>query len=87
MNKTTGSKLKRNYTRPELSEKIITKVQSLEAALKSLNAAKVQELVASLSIPISKEYDEVVPGWLGAPKGLLQVSWEQGLIPGDGCNN
>ena len=86
MDKKTGNKLNRDFNRSELSKKIIAKAPILQDALKCLNAAKVQELAASLSIPLSEIYDEVIPGWLGAPKGLRQVLWERGLIPRDGYN-
>ena len=82
-NVTTGQKLKRNFTRSELSAKIIEMVPSLEPSLKGLTAAKVKELAENLHIPISENYDEILPGWVGTPKGLRQVLWERGLIPAD----
>ena len=51
----TEKKLKRNFTRSELSEEIIEKFPSLETSLKGLTAAKVKELAVSLSIPIMEE--------------------------------
>jgi hypothetical protein len=41
---------------------------------------ELQILCKQKSIPIEEELDEVVEGWEGKPKGMLQILWERGFI-------
>ena len=41
---------------------------------------EVQVMAASQKIPASIVEDVVVEGWVGKPKGIKQVLWEQGLL-------
>jgi hypothetical protein len=37
-------------------------------------------LCAQRNLPITIEEQEVKEGWLGKPKGMLQILWERGWI-------
>jgi hypothetical protein len=39
-----------------------------------------QVLCKNKDIPIEEEIDEVIEGWEGKPKGMLQILWERGFI-------
>ncbi len=38
------------------------------------------KLAVEYDIPLTYQIDAIEPGWLGKPKGLLQVLWERGWI-------
>ncbi len=40
---------------------------------------ELQILCKQNNIPIEEELDEVVEGWEGKPKGMLQILWERGF--------
>ena len=39
---------------------------------------RVVELAKAAKIDLKKSYEEVIPGWVGKAKGMLQVSFERG---------
>ncbi len=39
-----------------------------------------QQASQARGIPTTKEYEDILEGWLGKLKGLLQVCWECGLL-------
>jgi hypothetical protein len=39
-----------------------------------------QQAVEARGISPVEEYEEIKEGWVGKPKGLLQVCWERGLL-------
>jgi hypothetical protein len=41
---------------------------------------KLQIMCKQKNIPVEEELDEVVGGWEGRPKGILQIPWERGFI-------
>ena len=42
---------------------------------------KVKEKCAEMNIPLkTPEREKIEQGWMGKPKGMLQVLWERGLI-------
>jgi hypothetical protein len=41
---------------------------------------ELQILCKQKNIPIEEELDEVVEGWEGKPKGMLQIMWERGFV-------
>ncbi len=39
-----------------------------------------QQAAQARGIPIFEEMEDVIEGWFGKPKGILQVAWERGFI-------
>ncbi len=39
-----------------------------------------QEIATAKNLPITTEELDVIKGWLGKPKGIKQLLWEQGLL-------
>ena len=73
--KTSGKKKKRELTIKELTEKLSEQGYTAPGRKKTL-----QQAAEARGIPTIEEYEDIVEGWLGKPKGLLQVCWERGLI-------
>ncbi len=47
-----------------------------------------QERAKNFNLPVEKEVDQIEEGWVGKPKGMLQVLWERGFIdPAKGWND
>jgi hypothetical protein len=44
------------------------------------NVAELQQFPQDNHIDLSRDKEDIIPGWEGAPKGLLQVLWERGFI-------
>lgn len=55
---------------------------TIPAGFHSRSHPKLVELAKERSINHWDEVPKVQPGWLGAPKGLLQVCYERGLVDG-----
>ncbi len=59
----------------ELNENQINKIDP-----KKFKLAELQDLATLKGIEFTKRKETKRPGWVGAPKGLLQVLWERGWI-------
>ena len=64
----------RNRTELELD------LRGLGVSTKGKNKRELVELCAQHQIAVSKNVEKIKEGWVGKPKGLLQVLWERGLI-------
>ena len=64
----------RNWTELELD------LRGLGVSTKGKNKRELVELCAQHQIAVSKNVEKIKEGWVGKPKGLLQVLWERGLI-------
>jgi hypothetical protein len=65
----------REYNIKELIEKL-SEVGYVASGWKK----PLQQAAQARGIPIFEETEAVIEGWLGKPKGLLQVAWERGFI-------
>ena len=70
-----GKIKKREYNIKELIEKL-----SEVGYVASGRKKQLQQAAQARGIPIFEETEAVIEGWLGKPKGLLQVAWERGFI-------
>ena len=61
---------------------INSKMPALEMKdLKNKNKDNIKRLATGLQIPLQYKYNKVKDkGWVGEPKGILQVRWEHGFI-------
>ena len=66
-----GKIKKREYNIKELIEKL-----SEVGYVASGRKKQLQQAAQARGIPIFEETEAVIEGWLGKPKGLLQVAWE-----------
>ena len=73
--KGTGKIKKRELTIKELGEKLLQQGYTGGGRKKAL-----QQAAQARGIPTTEEYEDILEGWLGKPKGLLQVCWERGLL-------
>jgi hypothetical protein len=64
----------RNRTELELD------LRGLGVSTKGKNKRELVELCTHHQIAVSKNVEKIKEGWVGKPKGLLQVLWERGLI-------
>jgi hypothetical protein len=70
-----GNRIKRMRNKKELQKDLRAKGVSAKGGKDDL-----QVLCKNKDIPIEEEIDEVIEGWEGKPKGMLQVLWERGFI-------
>jgi hypothetical protein len=73
--KGTGKIKKRELTIKELGEKLLQQGYTDRGRKKAL-----QQAAQARGIPTTEEYEDILEGWLGKLKGLLQVCWEHGLL-------
>ena len=66
---------KRKLTKKELEKQLTD--SGIEARG---TAKKLQQLCKDRGLPIEAEERKIVEGWVGKPKGMLQVLWERGFI-------
>ncbi len=71
----TGVKKKRELTINELCQKLLEIGFTANGRKKAL-----QQAAEARGISPVGEYEEIKEGWVGKPKGLLQVCWERGLL-------
>ena len=71
----TGKKIKQFRNKGDLLKELQSKGVSAKGRRDEL-----QILCKQKNIPIEEELDEVVKGWGGKPKGMLQILWERGFI-------
>jgi hypothetical protein len=71
----SGKKIKRFRNKGDLLKELQSKGVSAKGRKDEL-----QILCKQNNIPIEEELDEVVEGWEGKPKGMLQILWERGFI-------
>jgi hypothetical protein len=71
----SGKKIKRFRNKGDL----LKHLQSRGVSAKG-RKEKMQILCKQKNIPIEEELDEVVEGWEGKPKGMLQILWERGFV-------
>jgi hypothetical protein len=67
----TGVKKRRELTINELRTKLLEVGYTASGRKKAL-----QQAAEARGISPVEEYEEMKEGWLGKPKGLLQVCWE-----------
>ena len=72
----TGKKTKKNKTKAMVLEDL----KQLGMNGVSGTAKHLQEIAEQNNIPLFVEEDEVIKGWEGKPKGMLQILWERGWI-------
>jgi hypothetical protein len=69
----------RNKTKKELTSELVSKgVRNMDQGRVSLNA--LQELAQKNAVELKVKIPVVHEGWMGKPKGLLQICWERGFI-------
>ena len=73
INKNVTNKYSRSFLIDQIKEK--TGVQQVRGNLK-----EVQETATKLNIPIQFTTKKVLEGWLGKPKGMMQILWERGFF-------
>ena len=71
----TGRRIKRFRNKGKLLKDLQAKGVSAKGRKDEL-----QILCKNQNLPIEEELDEVVEGWEGKPKGMLQILWERGFI-------
>ena len=72
----------KKYTKNELRKKIF-ELTSMDPA-PNTNLKKMRELATKNNIPIEYEMKKVKEGWMGKPKGMLQILRERGFIDFEG---
>ena len=76
--KPTGKKKQRKYIKGELLAMLKSKGFELPPGT---HVRKVEDKCAELGVSIkTPEEDAIAEGWVGKPKGMLQVLWERGHI-------
>ena len=70
-----GKKIKRFRNKRDLQKDLRAKGVSAKGGKDDL-----QVLCKNKDIPIEEEIDEIIEGWEGKPKGMLQILWERGFI-------
>ena len=76
--KPTGKKKQRKYIKGELLAMLKSKGFELPPGT---HVKKVEEKCAELGVSIkTPEEDAIAEGWMGKPKGMMQVLWEHGYI-------
>jgi hypothetical protein len=70
-----GKTIKRFRNKKDLQTDLRAKGVSAKGGKDDLQA-----LCKNKDIPIEEEIEEVVEGWEGKPKGMLQILWERGFI-------
>ncbi len=81
--KALGSKNKKKLTVAELKKMLADKGLAANGLMSDL-----QERAKNFNLPVEKEVDQIEEGWVGKPKGMLQVLWERGFIdPAKGWND
>jgi hypothetical protein len=76
--KTTGRR-KKERTKKQLVDALVAKGVSLERGTNHTKK-ELQQFAKSNDVPLEVESDQVIEGWEGKAKGLLQVLWERGFI-------
>lgn len=71
----TGKTLKKNKTKEMILDDL--KVRGINV---SGTVLQLKEIAKQNNIPLVYEQQEVLKGWEGQPKGMLQVLWERGFI-------
>ena len=71
----TGNVVKKKRNKNELQNLLQQKKVSAKG-----NAAAIQQLAKNQDIPLEIEIDEIEEGWVGKPKGMMQILWERGFI-------
>ena len=71
----SGKKIKRFRNKGDLLKELQSRGVSAKGRKDEL-----QILCKQNNIPIEEELDEVVEGWEGKPKGMLQILWERGFV-------
>ncbi len=71
----SGKKIKRFRNKGDLLKELQSRGVSAKGRKDEL-----QILCKQKNIPIEEELDEVVEGWEGKPKGMLQILWERGFV-------
>ena len=80
-------RLKQKY--PQETEKFVErkkKVSQLKGELAEKGFANkgkknaIVQLCKAAGIPLVTREKKIIPGWVGQPKGMLQVAFEQGMI-------
>jgi hypothetical protein len=69
--KSTGKFKKQELTIKELGEKLLQQGYTGGGRKNAL-----QQAAQARGVPTTEEYEDILEGWLGKPKGLLQVCWE-----------
>jgi hypothetical protein len=81
--KALGTKNKKKLTVAELKKMLADKGLAANGLMSDL-----QERAKNFNLPVEKEVDQIEEGWVGKPKGMLQVLWERGFIdPAKGWND
>jgi hypothetical protein len=74
----TGRRKRKEKTKNELLREIITTTNF--NVIKHYNKDEIKELANGFGIEIFHEVDDVIEGWVGKPKGVLQILYERGYI-------
>ena len=82
-------RIRQRHDRP--TGRILTKNKTKEILLEDLKGrginvsgtvVQLKEIARSNNIPLVFQLPEILKGWEGQPKGMLQVLWERGFIDG-----
>ena len=75
--RTTGKTLKKNKTKEMILDDLKERGINVSGTVLQL-----KEIARRNNIPLVFEQQEILKGWEGQPKGMLQVLWERGFIDG-----
>jgi len=62
-----------------MKDDLISKLQQKGLTMKG-QLVNLQRAATAQGIALEEEVTKVVKGWVGKPKGLLQVLWERGFV-------
>jgi hypothetical protein len=71
-------KVRKEKTKSELLHELISKKQF--SPTKNYSKIKLRQMAVDLQIDLHHDVDEVLEGWVGKPKGVLQILYERGFI-------
>ena len=75
---------KRDRTKQEMYDELLAKGIQLKCKfLNKFTHPELQDLCRKHDIEIQKVKEKVINGWVGQPKGMLQILWERGWIDED----
>ena len=74
----SGDNKQRNKTKVEML--VDLQREGVDTSKRRYLLQELQELCRENSIPLQVTEQNIAPGWLNKPKGLLQILWERGYI-------
>jgi len=72
--------IKGQKVKNRLKKDICEDLEKIGIVTRGKTLKQVQEIAEARNIPVTSEDNDVLEGWLGKPKGIKQILWEQRLL-------